>query len=109
MKLRVILLCLFGCATAQAQPAPRIGYVYPAGGQFSSSLEVSIGGQYLDEKTEVIVSGSGVSGKVLEHDKLPSAQIIDDYRDRLRDVQAKLRDMGRTGEVPADQKTGPHS
>lgn len=108
MKLRA-LLCLsvsvFAAAICcRAQPAPRMGFVYPAGGQISTTVEVLIGGQYFDEQAEIIVSGEGVSAKVLEHDKIPSAQVIDDYRDRLREVQQKLRDSRRAGEVPANQK-----
>ena len=99
------LVGVLGAAiTAQAQPAPRIGFVYPAGGQISTSFEVIIGGQYLHEDTEIIVSGEGVTGKVLEHDKLPAAQVIDDYRDRLRGVQSKLRELKRGGKLPDDQE-----
>ena len=108
MKTRFILHGLGGIALAtsglHAQPAPRIGFVYPAGGQISTTVEVIVGGQYLDENTEVIFSGEGVTGKCLVHDKIPSAQVVDDYRDRLREVQQKLRDGRRAGEVPADQK-----
>lgn len=87
-----------------AQPAPRVGFVYPAGGQINTTVEVLVGGQYFDESTEVIVSGEGVTGKCLEHDKIPSAQVVDDYRDRLREVQQKLREDRRAGEVPHGQK-----
>lgn len=108
MKTRFILHGLGGIALAtsglHAQPAPHIGFVYPAGGQISTTVEVIVGGQYLDENTEVIFSGEGVTGKCLVHDKIPSAQVVDDYRDRLREVQQKLRDGRRAGEVPADQK-----
>jgi len=88
---------------AHAQPAPRLGFIYPAGGQISTSFEVLIGGQYFDENSTVIFSGDGITGKVLEHDKIPSAQVVDDYRDRLRGVQEKLREIKRGGKVPADQ------
>lgn len=97
-------VALVSAGTLLAQPAPRIGFVYPAGGQINTSVELTVGGQYLDENTEVIVSGEGVTGKCIEHDRIPSAQIVDDYRDRLREVQAKLRDDRRAGEVPAGQK-----
>jgi hypothetical protein len=97
-----IFFALIGAVAAQ--PAPRMGFVYPAGGQISTTVEVLIGGQYFDEQSEIIVSGEGVTAKVLEHDKIPSAQVIDDYRDRLREVQQKLRDGRRDGEVPANQK-----
>lgn len=100
----LLFALVFLSTLAYAQPAPRIGFVYPAGGQISTTFEVIVGGQHLDENTEVIVSGEGVTGRCLVHDKIPSAQVVDDYRDRLREVQQKLRDGRRAGEVPADQK-----
>ncbi|MCB1066307.1 MAG: hypothetical protein KDN20_25740, partial [Verrucomicrobiae bacterium] len=75
----------------QAAP-PRIGYVYPAGGQRGTSFEVVVGGQYLDDPTGVYVSGEGVSAEILEHNKLPSAQVISDYRDKLREIQPSFRE-----------------
>ncbi|MDZ4402509.1 hypothetical protein [Prosthecobacter sp.] len=106
MKLRASLFCLCGLAVtvpSLAQPAPRIGFVYPAGGQISTTFEVIVGGQYLDEESQVIVSGEGITAKVLEHDKIPPAQVVDDYRDRLREVQGKLRELKRGDKLPADQ------
>ncbi len=95
---------LLSISHAIAQPAPRIGFVYPAGGQVGTTVEIVVGGQYLDENTEVLVSGEGVTGRCLEHDKIPAAQVVDDYRDRLREVQEKLREGRRAGEVPPEQK-----
>ena len=106
MKLRASLFCLCGLAvtvSSLAQPAPRIGFVYPAGGQISTSFEVIVGGQYLDEGSQIIVSGEGITAKVLEYDKIPPAQVVDDYRDRLREVQGKLRELKRGDKMTADQ------
>lgn len=106
MKLHVSLFslcCLAVTVSSLAQPAPRIGFVYPAGGQISTSFEVIIGGQYLDEESQVIVSGEGITAKLLEYDKIPTAQVVDDFRDRLREVQGKLRELKSGDKMPADQ------
>jgi hypothetical protein len=97
----VAMVCM--AISAQAQPAPRIGFVYPAGGQINTTFEVIVGGQYLDEQSQVFVSGDGITAKVLEHDKIPAAQVVDDHRDRLREVQGKFREMKRGDKMPADQ------
>lgn len=78
---------------------PRIGYIYPAGGQAGSSFEAIIGGQFLDDPIAVVVSGDGVSAEIVEHDKVPSAQVVDDWRDQLRELRPQLR-VPRPGESP---------
>ena len=63
--LRQVLLVV--AASAIATPAlfaqnktPHIGYVYPTGGQRGTYVEVTLGGQYIKEMSEVIVFGGGV-------------------------------------------------
>jgi hypothetical protein len=46
---------------------PHIGYVYPAGGQVGTSVQLTIGGQYLEEVDAVYVSGEGVTVELLDH------------------------------------------
>lgn len=98
---RVMSLSVGGLLMCQvasySQPAPRIGYIYPAGGQAGTTFEVLFGGQYLDDSMGVLSSGEGVTVEVLEHNKLPPAQVVDDYRDRLREVQQKLKAMKGSG------------
>lgn len=51
----------------RAQSRPYIGYVYPAGGQQGTTFEVKIGGQNLNDVNGVIVSGEGVTAKIVEY------------------------------------------
>lgn len=91
---RSFLGCLLVIAladTAHAQRAPHIGYVYPAGGQRATTFEVVVGGQGLDSPTGVVISGEGVTVEILEHDKPLSAVAAGDVRDKLREMQPKLR------------------
>lgn len=87
-------------AGASAFGAPRIGYVYPAGGQAGSSFEVIMGGQALDQPLGVVVSGEGIQVEVVEHDKVPAAQVIDDYRDKFRELKAEFEPL--KGSSPGD-------
>jgi hypothetical protein len=51
---------------ASAQPRPYIGFVYPAGGQQGATFPVKLGGQTLDGASDVLVSGTGVSARIVE-------------------------------------------
>jgi hypothetical protein len=46
---------------------PHIGYVYPAGGQRGTTVQILIGGQHLGGVTGVHLTGHGITGKVVEH------------------------------------------
>jgi len=72
----------------QAQPAtPRIGYVYPAGGQRGATFQTTIGGQSLDGVTNAFVSGDGVQATVVDFNKpMPQGQ-FNNLREKLRELQ----------------------
>jgi len=78
-------------AGAQAQRAPHIGYVYPAGGRQGATIEVVISGQYLDGVTNAIVSGDGVEAVILSHTKPLNGRVLNLLRDRQRNMQEGLR------------------
>jgi hypothetical protein len=51
---------------AEAQQRdPKIGYVYPAGGQLGTTFEILIGGRQIARSSEVLISGSGVRGRII--------------------------------------------
>ncbi len=95
MDRRPFLLRLLASAVALAAGGavaapPRIGFLYPAGGQAGATFEVSVGGQFLDDPEGVLVSTEGIEAEILEHDKLPIAQVADDHRDKLREIRPGL-------------------
>ena len=53
---------------ASGQTTPYIGYVYPAGGQQGTTVEVRLGGQRIDGLHSALVSGKGVSAEVADID-----------------------------------------
>ncbi len=44
-----------------------IGYVYPAGGQQGATFPIRLGGQALLYASDVVVSGEGVSVRLIDH------------------------------------------
>jgi hypothetical protein len=65
MLLGVALAGLVLTAIAQAQSQPQIAYVFPAGGQRGTTVDVNVRGRFLVGATGVHISGKGVSGKVV--------------------------------------------
>jgi hypothetical protein len=62
-----MLILMLGAATSMAAEAPHIGYAYPAGGKQGTTIDVMVGGQFLEGATNVFVSGEGVEVVVLQH------------------------------------------
>jgi len=73
------------------QRDPHIGYVYPAGGQQGTTFEVTIGGQYLDGASDVIVSGDGVEGTVTKHTKPLTQKQINELREKVQEARKRLQ------------------
>ncbi|MHC4606041.1 MAG: PPC domain-containing protein [Planctomycetota bacterium] len=65
-----LLLATFLCAPAvlaQEKREPHIGYLYPAGGERGTVVQVFTGGQNLRGIKDVDVSGRGVKAKIVRH------------------------------------------
>ncbi len=54
-------------SVAYAQPRPYIGYVYPAGGQQGKTFQIRLGGQNMDDASAVLVSGPGVTTRIVDY------------------------------------------
>jgi hypothetical protein len=52
---------------AYSQPRPYIGYVYPAGGQQGATFQIRLGGQNMDDVNSVLVTGPGVTTRIVEY------------------------------------------
>ena len=62
---------------------PHIGYVFPAGAQCGTTVEVVVGGQILNRAAQVVVSGPGVTARVLKVYK-PVRRFDPEQRDEIR-------------------------
>ncbi len=102
----VLALCTVSAWGQQIATEPHIGYLYPAGGQAGSVIQVTAGGQFLRGVTGVYVSGEGVRASVVQY-ILPLRNLQPEQRkllqDRLREVRDKrLAELSGT----AAQDTG---
>jgi len=88
--LLILTLVLLFDATGSVQGQPRayIGFVYPAGGQQGTTVQVKVGGQNLDSTTEVFVTGSGVTGRVVECFGRLNNQQITLLSEQLKELKA---------------------
>jgi hypothetical protein len=77
-----------GSAWAQQMSAgPQVGYVYPAGCRQGTSTTVIVGGRQLKGVAEVLFSGSGLTARVIAHDR----PLANEERVKLRDELVMLR------------------
>jgi hypothetical protein len=91
---------LAGATAASAQTpgrTPRLGYVYPAGGQQGTSFEVKVGGQFLDGAAKALVSGTGVEATVVEHIKPITPPQANKLKEQLRELVEKRAAAMRSG------------
>jgi hypothetical protein len=81
---------LAATASTHAQPRPYIGFVYPAGGQQGRTFMVRLGGQNLEGASEVLVTDTGVSARVVECYRRLGPQEITLLNEQLKELkQAK--------------------
>jgi len=95
-----------------AQNNPRIGYVYPAGGQQGATFQVMLGGQYLDGAANVYVSGAGVQATVVEYNKPLTSKELSLLKEKLKELQEKKsaatkNSEGQSGQDRSQTPTNP--
>ena len=66
-----------------------IGYAYPAGGQQDSTFPVRIGGQGLANPTDVIVTGEGVTARLVEYYRVFDNQELGLLNQQLNELRKK--------------------
>jgi hypothetical protein len=84
----LISVCLAATPAAKAQQnPPHLAYVYPAGGQRGTTMQVKIGGQFLNGATNVYVSGSGVLAKAIDYARPMNNMQATQLREKLQELQ----------------------
>jgi hypothetical protein len=78
-------------AWAQSQ---YIGYVYPAGGQQGSTFPIRLGGQRLTYPSNVVVTGEGVSVRIVEYQRVWNNQELSLLRQQLNELRKKETTVG---------------
>ncbi|MGL4594817.1 MAG: hypothetical protein ACRCUY_08835, partial [Thermoguttaceae bacterium] len=85
-----LIFCLM-CTSVLAQPrSARIGYIYPGGGERGTTVSVMIVGRQIANASEVLVSSSGVHGRIVHgynsmfinngEDRIVARQIYNDVK-----------------------------
>jgi hypothetical protein len=87
--LTVFSIALFASAAALAQQTPHVGYVFPAGGQQGHTVEIRVGGQFLDGVDAAHLSGPGVSVKVVQLIKPMNPMQANQLREKLTNLMQK--------------------
>lgn len=73
-------------ATSSAQQA-YIGFIYPAGGRQGTTVHATIGGQAIEYARNLMISGAGVSGRVVEYNKRMNPQEVQLLREQLSELR----------------------
>jgi len=100
------LATLFSLATVsiawgqRAPQEPHIGYAYPAGGRQGTTFEVTVGGQFLKDTSEVHVSGKGVRVSVVKYFRHLTQGEAVGLRMKLNDARDKLLEERKLNEKP---------
>ena len=97
MKAKVILFLLFAASIGFAARDPYIGFVYPAGGQRGTTFQVTLGGQYIHGTTKILISGEGVTAKIVEYNKKIGPQTQRLLREQREEIQY-IKEEKRTEE-----------
>lgn len=85
--LAVAALLLCGAAQGRAQTRPYIGFVYPAGGKQGTTFQVKLGGQGLEDLQRVMISGSGVSARIVDYQRALGPQEIALLNEQLKELK----------------------
>jgi ribosomal protein L40E len=91
-KLRVApagLAVLFAAACPAWAQSQYIGYVYPAGGQQGTTFPIRLGGQGLTFASDVIVSGEGVSVRLVDYYEVMNNEELGLLRRQLEELNKK--------------------
>ena len=87
-RLAVLALAVLAAAASSARAQSQyIGYVYPAGGQRGTTFAIRLGGQRLLYASDVVVSGQGVSVRLVDYYRVMNNQELGLLRQQLRELQ----------------------
>ena len=86
----ILRLALFLAAVSSAWAQSQyIGYVYPAGGQQGSTFPIRLGGQGLVHAFDLVVSGEGVSVRLVDYHRVMNNEELALVRQQLNELKKK--------------------
>jgi hypothetical protein len=94
------VLALVAGAQGQQSFSPHIGYVYPAGGRQGTSFQIKVGGQRLQNVTNIYFTGGGIRAVIADYSRPMTGQEANELRQKLKELQDKRAGGGTgTGQV----------
>ena len=91
---------------AAAQPRPYIGFVYPAGGQQGTTVQIRLGGQGLDDVQAVSVTGPGVTARIADKYRRLNNQEMQLLNEQLRVLRREtMSDSARADVMVSENAT----
>jgi hypothetical protein len=97
MRLPILGLALLAAAASPAWAQSQyIGYVYPAGGQQGTTFPIRLGGQGLVYPSDLVVSGDGVTVRLVDYNRVMSNEehgLLYKQLDQLRKKETTLDDV----------------
>ena len=97
-KLRFAILglaILVAAASSVRAQSQYIGYVYPAGGQQGTTFPIRLGGQGLVYASDLVVSGEGVSVRLVDYYRVLDNQELAFLSQQLNELQEEGNDAQR--------------
>jgi hypothetical protein len=79
---------VLGATAIAQQGVPHAAYVYPAGGKVGTTFEATIGGQFLNNAHDVVVSGKGIKAEVIGFEAPLPPQQMQAMRDEVQKIVA---------------------
>ena len=99
----LVLIGLVALASSAQGQIPYIGFVYPAGAQQGTTVQVRLGGQRLDGVTGALVTGPGVSAKLVQYYRKLNNQDVNLLRQQLKELKKGAAKKGK-GKVKDPKK-----
>jgi len=90
---------------ARAQKNPHIGYIFPAGGQRGTAVEITVGGEHLVGTKEALISGGGIQARVIGHAAPFSASELQKVTRKLQQI-SEMRSSGRKAQEEGGKEDG---
>ncbi len=89
-RLPILVLAVFLTAASSVSAQNQyIGYVYPAGGQQDTTFSIRLGGQGLAYASGVVVSGEGVTARLVDYCRVMDNQELGLLRQQLTELRKK--------------------
>src|SRR3972149_160284 len=90
LRFAILGLAILGAAASSVRAQNQyIGYVYPAGGQQGTTFPIRLGGQGLVYASDLVVSGEGVSVRLVDYYRVMDNQEQGLVRQQLNELQKK--------------------